>query len=152
MSNKKSKSKNSGMNVPPKIKYIFWNTVVFTSMFLLIFKIWLEEMDNEWLWYYIIPYNLKFLWIFAVNFLLGIVVSLFVRISTGYSEYAIKPINDVLRNFFQSMLYSGIIWIGVIQYFFETFSLGWVIIILFGTKIIIFLLAEMLADKVSFGR
>lgn len=136
-----------------KLKYWVINSLMFILGFVIIYKLWLKPMPNEWeFYYYIIPFNLKLTLIFLVNFGLGILISFVIRIALGYWEKKFHPFNFILRNLFQSAIYSFLIWIGIIEYFFETLSLMDLLLALFLAKMFVFYISEDLADKISFGK
>lgn len=149
--NGKTKSKSSDLG--RKLKYWVINSLMFILGFVCIYKFWLKSLPNEWeFYYYIIPFNLKLTLIFLVNFGLGMIISFMVRIMVGYWEKKFHPVNFVMRNFFQSAIYSLLIWIGVIEYLFETLSLMDLLLALFFAKMFVFYMSEDLADKIAFGK
>jgi hypothetical protein len=81
----KSKTKAKRSESMNKFLYMIVNSLLFIFAFVIIYKFWLIDLSNDWeFYYYIIPFNKKLALIFLVNFGLGIIVSMIVRIALGY--------------------------------------------------------------------
>lgn len=121
----------------------FWynvlNAVLGTFVFVLIYKIWLEDENN-------------FLKIWLTMVLTGIFVSWTLRILCHY--WGDKNVNgqEFLTHLFISIFYAVIIWFGIIRFMFIAITnIWWLLLTLFFTKMFIFLFSDWLADKITFG-
>jgi hypothetical protein len=148
----KSKSKSRRSENMNKLLYMLINSLLFIFAFVIIYKFWLINLSNDWVfYYYIIPFNKKLTLIFLVNFGLGIIISMIVRLVIGFWDNKLHTMNFIFRSLIQSAIYSLLIWVGVIAYFFDTLDLIDLIIALLLLKFLVFLMADFFSDKLSFG-
>lgn len=148
---KHPKIKKSKQTRSSRWKYLLWNTCLFTLSFIAVYKIWLEPLPNNWEFLWIIPFNPKFLMIFLWNLGLGLGISWGLRVILHYYGELLKPVNDLVRNLFQSLIYAGLIWAGMFTYFFETREPFIAILDLLIVKAGVFLLADFIGDYAGFG-
>lgn len=152
MKTQKPKITNKRSEGTTKFLYMVINSLMFIFAFVIIYKFWLIDLSNDWVfYYYIIPFNKKLTLIFLVNFGLGILISIIVRLVLGYWDNKMHAMNFIIRSLIQSAIYSLLIWVGVIAYFFDTMTLIDLILALLILKLLVFLLADFFSDKLSFG-
>lgn len=135
-----------------KLLYMALNSLLFIVAFVIVYKLYLQYIPNDWEFiYYILPYNKKLTLIFLFNFGLGIIISFILRIAIGYWDEKFHAMNFIFRNLIQSLLYSILIWIGVIAFFFDYMEWLDLVITLLAIKLFVFLIGDFFADKLSFG-
>lgn len=121
-----------------KILYQLLNALLGTLVFVLIYKIWLDDDNN-------------YFYIFLAIILSGLLVSWTLRLFCKYFETNLT-VQHTMKNFFIALIYATLVWAGGISWIFSRFSDFWdLIVVLMLTKLLVFLLSDFLSDKIAFG-
>lgn len=135
MGREEVKIKQSGSH---KLLYQLLNALLGTLVFVLIYKIWLDEDNN-------------YFYIFLAIILSGLFVSWTLRLFCKYFETNLT-VQHTMKNFLIGTIYATLVWAGGITWLFEKFPDFWdLIVVLMLTKILVYLLSDFLSDKIAFG-
>jgi len=118
--------------------YNLLNALLSTVLFVAIYKIWLINDNN-------------FLFIFLAITLTGVLVSWTLRLILRNFD-ANFTIQHSVKSLVVGLTYAFLVWFGLISWLFGEFpKILDLIIVLLLVKTFVFLLADFLADKISFG-
>lgn len=139
--------------------YIILITFFGAFFFTIPYLLYLAQLPHD-----IILFGYILLW----NIIAGICAGITARLLSLYGHGIFKTSQTITKNFLNSLIYSLLIFFGLIQFLFQqynvSFSSGWAFIQYLGTssfwelvaflgvlKLVVYLLSDFISDKLTFG-
>ncbi len=94
--------------------------------------------------------GMKWVWIFIAVSLTGLIGSWVARSITRYGKFKLTG-QFVMTNLISDVFYSTIIWMGLLGLLVDTQPLPQLVLIYVFIRVLLFFVADYLADKITFG-